>query len=312
MVSSITEYKSYFEAGEDMTDEEYGIYMRAVHNFAYNDIEPDYTKLPPLVKAALRTVIASVRKNKEDRENGAKGGRPVKQVITQQKPEIKVEINPGFISEENPGFYNSETNENENGNENEKVNVNTHTESEEESPENACVPAYIPDPTQKINKDLAGTLLNMIVAHNSQTEKDRKVPVSNNIFNFCCREMRELIPAIRPGSGGTATIISSLANFLKVCRSDTWMKSHTWSTFCKHYTDYTPEFFTLERYLNAEPQTDDASKKPENVFFFAHKDDPEFHVETFQNHIDDWKAEGRPDGAAYLELQNKWEAENAD
>ena len=27
MVSSITEYKSYFEAGEDMTDEEYGIYM---------------------------------------------------------------------------------------------------------------------------------------------------------------------------------------------------------------------------------------------------------------------------------------------
>ena len=71
MVSSITEYKSYFEAGEDMTDEEYGIYMRAVHNFAYNDIEPDYTKLPPLVKAALRTVIASVRKNKEDRENGA-------------------------------------------------------------------------------------------------------------------------------------------------------------------------------------------------------------------------------------------------
>lgn len=82
--------------------------------------------------------------------------------------------------------------------------------------------------------------------------------------------------------------------------------------FCKHYNDYTPEFFTLERYLNAEPQDGDASKKPENAFFFKHKDDPEFHVETFQAHIDDWKAEGRPDGAAYLELQNKWEAEHAD
>ena len=306
MVSSITEYKSYFEAGEDMTDEEYGIYMRAIHNSAYNDIEPDYTKLPPLVKAALRTVIASVRKNKEDREHGAKGGRPskVSTVTTEEKPR--------FLENENPGFYNSETNENENGNENEKVNVNTHTESEEEPAENACVPAYILDPTQKINKDLAGTLLNMIVAHNSQTEKDRKVPVSNNIFNFCCREMRELIPALRPGSGDTVTIIASLENFLKVCKSDTWMKSHSWSNFCKHYTDYTPEFFTLERYLNAEPQTDDASKKPENAFFFAHKDDPEFHVETFQAHIDDWKSEGRPDGAAYLELQNKWEAENAD
>ena len=311
MVSSITEYKSYFEAGEDMTDEEYGIYMRAVHNFAYNDIEPDYTKLPPLVKAALRTVIASVRKNKEDRENGAKGGRPVKQVITQQEPEIKVTKNPGFISEENPGFYNSETNENENVNENEKVNVNTHTESEEEPGENACVPPYIPDPNIKINKNIAGTLLNLIQKHNNTTTKDRMVPVSKDLFTFSCWEMRELIAATGPYAS-LLTVQEALQNFLKVCKSDTWMKSHTWSNFCKHYTDYTPEFFTLERYLNAEPQTDDASKKPENVFFFAHKDDPEFHVETFQAHIDDWKAEGRPDGAAYLELQNKWEAEHAD
>ena len=131
MVSSITEYVSYFEAGEDMTDEEYGIYMRAIHNFAYNDIEPDYAKLPPLVKAALRTVIASVRKNKEDREHGAKGGRPskVSTVMTVEKPR--------FFENENPGFYNSETNENENVNENEKVNVNTYTESKEEPAENA-------------------------------------------------------------------------------------------------------------------------------------------------------------------------------
>lgn len=62
MVNSITEYISYFEAGEDMTDEEYGKYMRAIHNFAYNDIEPDYSALPPLVKAALRTVIESIKK----------------------------------------------------------------------------------------------------------------------------------------------------------------------------------------------------------------------------------------------------------
>ena len=303
MVSSITEYKSYFEAGEDMTDEEYGIYMRAVHNFAYNDIEPDYTKLPPLVKAALRTVIASVRKNKEDREHGAKGGRPSK--VSTVTPEEK----PRFIENEKPGFYNSETNEN--GNENEKVNVNTHTESEEEPAENVREPPYIPDPNQKINKNLAGTLLNTIVAHNSQTEKDRKVPVSNNIFTFSCKEMRELIAAVGPDET-PAKILTALENYLKVCRSDTWMKSHTWSNFCRHYTDYTPEFFTLDRYLNAEPQTDDASKKPENAFFFAHKDDPEFHVETFQAHIDDWKAEGRPDGADYLALQNKWEAEHAD
>ena len=67
MVNSITEYISYFEAGEDMTDEEYGKYMRAIHNFAYNGIEPDYSALPPLVKAALRTVIESIKKtNKKE------------------------------------------------------------------------------------------------------------------------------------------------------------------------------------------------------------------------------------------------------
>ena len=61
MVQSITEYVSYFEAGEDMTDAEYGIYMRAIHKFAYLDIEPDYSSLPPLVKAALRTVIFVIK-----------------------------------------------------------------------------------------------------------------------------------------------------------------------------------------------------------------------------------------------------------
>ena len=299
MVSSITEYVSYFEAGEDMTNEEYGIYMRAIHNFAYNDVEPDYASLPPLVKAALRTVIASVRKNKEDRENGAKGGRPAR-VTTEEKPRL--------LENKNPGLEKPKTNVNENVNENENENVNTHNEKE-----SACVPAYIPDPNQKINENITETLYNLVQKHNNTTDKDRKVPVSSDLFTFSCKEMRELISALGlAASGVRAKIPAALENFLKVCRSDTWMKSHTWSTFCKHYTDYMPEFFTLERYLNAEPQTDDASKKPENVFYFAHKIDPDFHVETFQKHIDDWKAEGRPDGADYLALQTKWEAEDAD
>lgn len=300
MVSSITEYVSYYEAGEDMTDEEYGIYMRAIHNFAYNDIEPDYAKLPPLVKAALRTVIASVRKNKEDRENGAKGGRPAR-VTTEEKPRL--------LDNKNPGLEKTETNVNENVNGNVKENVNTHTETERD----LCVPPYIPEPNKKINKELAERMHSMIQEHNETAPKERRVPISNNLFNFSCKEMREFIGAVGTlDAGSPANILNALQNFLKVCKSDTWQKSHSWSTFCKHYTDYTPEYFTLDRYLNAEPQTDDVSKKPENVFFFAHKDDPNFHVETFQAHIDDWKAEGRPDGADYLALQTKWEAEDAD
>jgi hypothetical protein len=294
MVSSITEYKSYFEAGEDMTDEEYGQYMRAVHNFAYNDIEPDYSKLTPLVKAALRTVIASVRKNKEDRENGSKGGRPSR-VSTEEKPRL--------LENKNPGLEKTETNENENVNENEKENVNTHNEKE-----SACVPAYIPDPNKKINKELANQIFLRLQEHNKESQKDRRVPISNNFFNFSCKEMRELLSAVGAlGAGSPENILEALENFLKVCKSDTWQKSHSWSTFCKHYADYTPEFFTLERYLNAEPETDDATQKPEYKFYMTMRLNARFHVETFQAHIEDWKREGRPEGEDYFRLQSEWE-----
>ena len=300
MVSSITEYKSYYEAGEDMTDEEYGQYMRAVHNFAYNDIEPDYSKLTPLVKAALRTVIASVRKNKEDRENGSKGGRPQKAINIEEKPRL--------LENKNPGLEKTKTNVNENVNENEKENVNTHKENEG----NSCVPPYIPDPNnKKINKELAERMHAMVQEHNETVEKDRKVPISNNLFNFSCKEMRELIATTGPYES-PANALNALQNFLKVCKSDTWQKSHSWSTFCKHYVDYTPEYFNLERYLNSEPETEDATQKPEYKFFMRMRTDARFHVETFQAHIDDWKAEGRPEGAEYYRLQDAWEGVNAD
>ena len=282
-----------------------------VTDYGMYDKEPeDLTEIEKLIWIPMKDLIDSC---KSARGGAPEGNHNAKKTIETTKNKENNLNNVDLVETTKSTL----SNDNGNGNDKVKENDNTQTQSEEEPGEIVCVPpAYIPDPLRlpnqtQINKDLAGTLLNTIIAHNSMTEKDRKVPVSNNIFTFSCKEMRELIAATGPDES-PARILNALQNFLKVCRSDTWMKSHTWSTFCKHYTDYTPEFFTLERYLNAEPQTDDASKKPENAFFFAHKDDPEFHVETFQAHIDDWKAEGRPDGADYLALQNKWEAENAD
>lgn len=276
-----------------------------VTDYGMYDKEPeDLTEIEKLIWIPMKDLIDSCKSAR----GGAPEGNHNAKKTTETTQNKENNLNNVVFEETTETTL---SNDNGNGNDKGKENNNTQSQSEEEPAENACVPAYLPDPNQKINKNLAGTLLNIIVAHNSQTEKDRKVPVSNNIFTFSCKEMRELIAATGPEES-RARIVNALENYLKVCRSDTWMKSHTWSNFCKHYTDYTPEFFTLERYLNAEPQTDDASKKPENAFFFAHKDDPRFHVETFQAHIDDWKAEGRPDGADYLALQNKWEVENAD
>ena len=124
MLNSITEYVSYFEAGEDMTDEEYGIYMRAIHNFAYRDIEPDYTKLSPLVKAALRTVIASVRKNKEDRVNGSLGGSAKARKTKESEPPVEIKNVPPYKNENYPPTEEKSSNVNVNVNENVNANEN--------------------------------------------------------------------------------------------------------------------------------------------------------------------------------------------
>ena len=170
-----------------------------------------------------------------------------------------------------------------------------------------CVPPYLQDQTPKNYSKLQQDLFYEVQKYNATAPKDRKIPVSKDFFSFTCKESRELISAA--GNDEPEKIKQAFRNFLKVAQSDTWQKSFTWSTFCRHYNDYTTEYFTLSRYLNSEPDSDDPTQKPENRFFFANKDNPNFHVETFQDHIEDWKAEGRPEGAAYFKLQDKWEAE---
>lgn len=293
---------------EDLPEENKAEFLMYIYNYGAKGIEPELAGFAKTVWLKIQRRIDTDREQYENTINArsAAGRKHKGNQYTKAAEGMEQNGTNGTQSQttEQDGT-NGTVNEFESDNEFENEN-DTDTDTEK-----ACVPAYIPDPNIKINKNIAGTLLNLIQKHNNTTTKDRMVPVSKDLFTFSCKEMRELIAATGLYAS-RLTVQEALENYLKVCRSDTWMKSHTWSNFCKHYTDYTPEYFTLERYLNAEPQTDDASKKPENAFFFAHKDDPEFHVETFQAHIDDWKAEGRPDGAAYLELQNKWEAENAD
>lgn len=292
-MESFVMYRSFHEALKELTREQYGNVMYAINEYALDGVITE--ELTGIEKAVFLMAKPQLDANRQRRENGTQGGRPRKETEKPMVNEIENQTKPEVTK-------NNETEKpNVNVNANENENVNTH---------NACVPAYIPEPNTKINKELTNQIFLRLQEHNREAPKDRRVPISNNLFNFSCKEMRDFIA--RTGAleaGSPENILEALENFLKVCRSDTWQKTHSWTSFCKHYTDYTPQFFTLERYLNAEPETDDASKKPENVFFFANKDNPNFHVETFQEHIDDWKAEGRPSGMAYMKLQEKWEAE---
>ena len=294
-ISKANRYRSYFEVAQKIKNPEARLaFYEAVDWYTFEGVEPK--DLPIEADIAFTAIKANIDADLKRKTGGAPLGNQnaKKQPTETTKNNLK---QPVDLKETN--------------NEDVDVEVNEDVDAHTEELKNACVPAYIPDPNNKLDKKLRQDLFYEVTKHNGTTTKDRMVPISKTQYDFDSKEMQELLHAIGPQQEGN-NVRETLQNFLKVCRSDTWMKSHTWSNFCKHYTDYTPEFFTLERYLNAEPQTDDASKKPENAFFFAHKDDPDFHVETFQAHIDDWKAEGRPDGADYLALQNKWEAENAD
>lgn len=294
-ISKANRYRSYFEVAQKIKNPEARLaFYEAVDWYTFEGVEPK--DLPIEADIAFTAIKANIDADLKRKTGGAPLGNQnaKKQPTETTKNNLK---QPVDLKETN--------------NEDVDVEVNEDVDAHTEELKNACVPAYIPDPNNKLDKKLRQDLFYEVTKHNGTTTKDRMVPISKTQYTFDNKEMQELLHAIGPQQEGN-NVRETLQNFLKVCRSDTWMKSHTWSNFCKHYTDYTPEFFTLDRYLNAEPQTDDASKKPENAFFFAHKDDPEFHVETFQAHIDDWKAEGRPDGADYLALQTKWEAENAD
>lgn len=148
----------------------------------------------------------------------------------------------------------------------------------------------------------------LIQKHNETAPKERKIPCSNSRFSFIQKEMRELLEKtgtdIEP-----QTITDALANFIKVAKSDTWQKTFTWRSFCNNFENFKPEYFTLSKYLNSEPQTEDATQKPEYKFYMRMKDNPRFSIDLFQSHIEDWKKDGRPEGADYFRLQNEWEAQ---
>lgn len=291
-ISKANRYRSYFEVAQKIKNPEARLaFYEAVDWYTFEGVEPK--DLPIEADIAFTAIKANIDADLKRKT----GGAPLGNQNAKKQPTETTKNNhkqPVDLKETN--------------NEDVDVEVNEDVDAHTEELKNSCVPAYLPDPNKKLDKKLRQDLFYEVTKHNGTTTKDRMVPISKTQYDFDSKEMQELLHAIGPQQEGN-DVREALANFLKVCRSDTWMRSHTWSNFCKHYTDFTPEFFTLDRYLNSVPQTDDASKKPENAFFFAHKDDPEFHVETFQAHIDDWKAEGRPDGADYLALQTKWEAE---
>lgn len=245
MVQSITEYVSYFEAGEDMTDAEYGIYMRAIHKFAYLDIEPDYSSLPPLVKAALRTVIASIRKNKEDRINGSKGGAKTgNQNARKKQPVEELQNNP-------PCFLETT---NEKGNDNENVNDNDKERdkggqcfslSQSQQEKMALI-----NPNNKA--DYAKPIFDIL--------EEAGLPCCNKNFpNFLCRDWMNAVRMLNsPVLKGLHSdeVIGALKNYVLVINHPNvwsgWKNKKSFDVFVawEHFKDFLPDRFCLDNFLD--------------------------------------------------------------
>ena len=271
MLEKFSLFVSFYEAGEDMTDEEFGVYMRTLQRYAFEDIEPDYSSLPPLIKAALRTAIASVASLKKDTKNGEKGGRPTKEEIEMRKAQEKGVLeknNPPFV----PPFENSKTNMNMNLKEKEK--------NEYEGEEEKETVVFSPQPAPLVLPENYATEV-----FNLYTEAGLPNCQGNFIF-FLQRDFKFALEILhtKPDLRGLHSdmVLGAIKNYIAVLNNpDTWKgwknkKSFDSFVSWERFKDFLPDRFCLDNFLEhtatPPPQTQTKGVGREEALRILHEE----------------------------------------
>lgn len=241
-LQKMTDYISFFESGEDMTDEEYGLFMRTLHRFAFLDIEPDYSVLPPLVKSALRTAIASVRKYKKDVDNGSTGGRG------HSKNPDKENTETGFSENINPPFIFSETKEKEN----ENLKENGKEKEKQQEKQNISLspsePLYVYLP-----KDYAKQVFDVLKDNNLPCCLGNYISFMQSDFKFALETLHSK-PELR--GMHSDDVLGALKNYALVINNpNTWQgwknkKSFDRFVSWERFKDFLPDRFCLDNFLD--------------------------------------------------------------
>ena len=92
--SSFIFYGSFHEATKELNNAEYGAIMRAINEYALNDVLPE---LKGTLKMAFLLIKPQIDANKERRENGKNGGRPKKET-----PKDTPKTTPAESEDNNP------------------------------------------------------------------------------------------------------------------------------------------------------------------------------------------------------------------
>lgn len=161
--------------------------------------------------------------------------------------------------------------------------------------------------------ELQKTIFKMISAHNSECKPQKRIALSSSFMSFIQKEMRELVDSIGVDAvrNEPDMIVSALRNYLSVAKSDTWKTSFSWRSFVRCFADFTPEYFSMAKYIDTKKDSTEPGKRPQDLFYFSMKDNPRFNDTVFRNHWDDWLVE-RPQGEMYFDWQRKWEETDAD
>ena len=114
MKDSFIFYRSFYEAAEDMDDNDRLKFYEAIFELGLNEREIPLTGRP---KGLFVLAKPQVTANNKKYKDGQKGGRPSKK---------EIEKTTGFATGETTGFENKKPNVNENDNENDTENVNVY------------------------------------------------------------------------------------------------------------------------------------------------------------------------------------------
>lgn len=160
--------------------------------------------------------------------------------------------------------------------------------------------------------ELQNEMYDAVTEHNKRSPPEKKIAVSPSLLGFCQKEFREMLDIIGIDTvkNSPQIIISALRNYLEVAGMNSWKKYFSLRSFFRNYLDFVPEFFAVSRYIDETKDSSEPGKRPQDLFYFAMKDNPRFDASIFRRHWDDW-IKTRPNGEDYFKWQEKWEDVNA-
>ncbi|MCR5218600.1 hypothetical protein [Treponema sp.] len=320
-----TMFPSYHEAamtfsGGDMAV--YGRLMYLVNVYGLSGALPEDIELTPIEKGFMQLITpnidSSLKKQKILTANGSKGGRPPKKNQTENQENQNE-------TKEKPTKNQNETKEKPTKNQKNilffsdmDMDMDMDKEMDMDTDmDSACV---CDDPKDSLSQNnnsegesvpdygaLQRDIFQMVTEHNSKSPPEYKIPVSNSLVTFAQKEIRELLEVMRGES--TDCIRGTVRNYIGVAESDTWKKMFSWGDFLKNVEQYKPEYFSGSRFLKSSSAVDHQS--PAERFYAKMKNNPGFDVGLFTTHQKEWLAAGKPEGEAYLSLQDEWRHTNA-